>query len=82
MSRVNNYMFVCYDYDANEILVEAIKNREMDSIIASWNKLHKGLTKNGHNIIKYILDNKYSAQFKITLKETEMDFEVVPPHQY
>ena len=31
-SRDNNYIFVCYDYDANAILVQPMQNREIDTI--------------------------------------------------
>ena len=79
-SRVNTYMFVCYKYDANSILVEAIKNKETDYIIYAWDNLHKYFTKNGHEIIKYILDNECSASFKMNLMEAKLDFELVRPH--
>jgi len=71
-SRGNNYMLVYYNDDANTILVKAIKNRETDSIISAWNNIHKRLTKNSHEIVKYIQDNECSAQFKSTLKEARI----------
>ena len=81
-SRGNNYFFVCYNYDGNSILVEPIKNRETESIIAAWKKCHARLTKNGDVIKKYILDNECSAKFKDILTENEIEYELVPPHQH
>ena len=45
--RGNNYLFVCYNYDSNAILVEPLNNREADTIISAWKKCHERLTKKG-----------------------------------
>ena len=37
-SRGYQYLLLIYDYDSNAILVEPIKNRTSDSIIAPWKK--------------------------------------------
>ena len=37
-SRGNNYLFILYDYDANAILAEPIKNRNASTIVAAWKK--------------------------------------------
>ena len=47
-SRENNYIFLCYNYDTNTILVKAITNREMENIIDTWRSYKARLTKNGH----------------------------------
>ena len=57
LSRGDNHILVCYDYDSNVILTEPIKNREAELITNAWYKCHKILTKNGHVTTKYILDN-------------------------
>ena len=81
-SRGHNYVFVCYDYDSNAILVEPLKNREADSIANAWKKCHGRLTKNGHLCKKYILDNECSSQLKNALKVENIELELVPPHQH
>ena len=35
-SRGNNYLMVAYNYDANAILVEALKKRQAASIVDAW----------------------------------------------
>ena len=77
----NNYFMICYDFDANAILQQSLKNRETESLITAWELLHKRLTKNGHSVKKYILDNECSARFKGVLLEHKLDFKLVPPHQ-
>ena len=47
-----NYVMVCYDFDANVILVQLLKNRETDSLIDAWERLHTRLSKNGHSVKK------------------------------
>jgi hypothetical protein len=81
-SRGNNYIFVAYNYDGNAILVEPIKNREADTIINTWTKIHKRLTNNGIATTHYILDNECSSAFKDTLRQHDITFELVPPHQH
>ena len=81
-ARGHNYIFICYDYDANAILAEPMKNREADSIVNAWTKCHRRLTNNGHEIKKYVLDNECSNQFKDVLKKEEIEYELVPPAQH
>jgi hypothetical protein len=81
-SRGNNYIFVAYNYDGNAILVEPMKNRDAETIITTWNTIHKRLTKNGIATTHYILDNECSAAFKETLRQHDITFELVPPHQH
>ena len=78
----NNYFMICYDFDANAILQQLLKNRETDSLIIAWELLHKRLTKHGHSVKKYILDNECSTKFKGVLLEHKLEFELVPPHQH
>ena len=81
-SRGNNYIFLAYNYDGNAILVEAMPNREADTIIAAWEKCHSRLHKNGISTTHYILDNECSAAFKNALLQANVTFELVPPNQH
>ena len=82
LSRGNNYIFVAYNYDANAILVEALPNRESTTIISAWKTCHDRIVNNGQAVTHYISDNECSSLFKHTLKEAEITFELVPPHQH
>ena len=77
-----NYFFVCYDYDANAILVKTIPNRESKSIIDAWKTTFQRLHHQGNGMNKYILDNECSKDFQNTLQEHNVSFELVPPHQH
>ena len=82
LAQGNNYFMVCYDFDANAILVALLKNRETDSLIDAWECLHTRFSKHGHSIKIYILDNECSSKFKSVLNEHKITFELVPPHQH
>ena len=81
-SRGNNYIFVAYNYDGNTILVEAMKNREADTIIATWNRIHRHLKNSDITTTHYILDNECSLAFKYTLRKEDIIFKLFPPHQH
>ena len=44
-ARGHNYFLIGYDFDANAILLQLLKNREIDSLITAWTQLHYCLTK-------------------------------------
>ena len=69
-SRGNEYTMVMYDFDANAILVEPLKNRQAKSIANAWESLHSRLTTHGHTTTKIILDNECSSELKAALKNT------------
>ena len=62
-SRGNNYIFVAYNYDGNAILAEPMKNREANTIVKTWERIHSILTNNGIATSHYILDNECSLSF-------------------
>ena len=59
-SRGNQYIYVLYDYDSNMICVKAIPNRQGNTIKKCWEELYHRITKNGHQISHFILDNELS----------------------
>ena len=44
---VNRYIYVMYDYNSNAILVQAIPNRQAQTIENAWEKLTQRLNMNG-----------------------------------
>ena len=75
--QLNNYLMISYNYDANVILVESLKNRQAASIVTSWTTINKKLA--GVQPNTYILDNECSGDLKTTLKKNAIDFQRVPP---
>ena len=57
-SRVNNYIFIFYDYDSNSILFIPINNRQAKSIADAWRLCYIRLKNNGHAPDLHIIDNK------------------------
>ena len=53
-SRGNEYLMVVYNYDANNIQVVALKNREAKILADGWETIHKRFEKAGIPPKKYI----------------------------
>lgn len=81
-SRGHEYIFTLYNYDANCILVKAIKNREAATLLEAWEETHARLTKNGHTTHTHILDNECSGMLKQALTKANLDFQKAPPGQH
>ena len=79
-TRGNKYIYVMYDYDGNAILVKAIPNRQAATIKNAWENLYCKLTKQGHVIKNFILDNEISDDLKSSFKKYNISFQCVPPH--
>ena len=63
-TRGHKYIYVMYDYDANAILVHPLKTRQAAEITAAWTQLHARLTKHGHIVTHFVLDNEMSSNIK------------------
>ena len=73
-SRGNNYLMVAYNYDANAILVEVLKNRQASSIVSAWKSLNKKFHDAGVQPNTYILDNECSADLKFEFLKEKSGF--------
>ena len=60
----NKYIYLLYNYDSNGILVHPLKTRQAVEITNAWEHLHRRMTKHGHTIKHFILDNEMSATLK------------------
>ena len=63
-TRGHKYIYLMYDYNANAILVQPLKTRQASEITAAWTNLHTRLTKHGHVVKHFILDNEISSNIK------------------
>ena len=63
-SRGHEYIMIAYNYDANCILVEPLKNRQGQSITTVWNTMHKQFSIAGVDPHIYVLDNEVSSELK------------------
>ena len=68
-STGNKYIYVMYNYDSNAILVQAIQNRQAQTIAHAWEALTKRINKNGKRFNNFILDNEISSELKKAFKK-------------
>jgi hypothetical protein len=81
-SSGNKYIFLLYDYDSNSILTEALRNRSDNEILRAYNKIHQYLVDRGGKPLLQRLDNEASAALKRAIRDKDIDFQLVPPHQH
>jgi hypothetical protein len=80
--RGNKYILVLYDYDGNAILAEPMKNRSDNEHLRAYNKLHQFLVDRGFKPLLQKLDNEASNALKRTIRDKDIDFQLVPPHTH
>ena len=76
------YLLVLYDHDTNAILVEPIKNRCAQEILRAYNKLYEYLKSKGYTPKLQRLDNEASNLLIQSLKQKQIDFQLVPPNSH
>jgi len=81
-TRGAKYLYLMYDYDANAILVHPLKSRQGGEIKKAWEHLTSRLTKHGHVIKHFILDNECSNKLKKSIRLKNMQFQLVPPNNH
>ena len=68
-SRGAKYVFIMYDYDANAILAHVLKSKQAHEIKQAWLASTKRLTKHGHILKHFILDNECSNGLKHAIQK-------------
>ena len=81
-TRGSKYIYLMYDYDANAILVHPWKSRQAAEITAAWTTLHKRLTKRGHIVSHFVLDNEISTHLKKAFAKNNITYQAVPPNTH
>ena len=79
-SRGNKYLLVLYDYDSNAILVEPMKNRSDAEMLRAYAIINNILIRRGLRPRLQRLDNEASKALKQYLQDTDVEFQLVPPH--
>ena len=64
LSRGNNYIDLLYDFDSNTILVEAVPNRQTQTMSNAWKKLINHLWARCHEYTHLVLDNELSNNLR------------------
>ena len=81
-SRGNEYILVAYHFDANAILVDALKNREAKTITEAWENINNRIKKGGLQPNTYILDNECSNMLRDAFHKNEINYQLDKPHMH
>ena len=81
-SRGNEYILICYNYDANAILGVPLKNRQAATITKGWNILHQQCSRAGVTPSTWILDNESSQDLISAMVKKNVTHQLVPPHNH
>ena len=79
-SRGNEYIMVAYNYDANAILAEPVKNRQALTLTTAWRIIDNKFKTAGVQPRTYVMDNECSNDLKQALQKEKLDLQLVPPH--
>ena len=74
----NRYIMVMVEIDSNYILVDPMKNKTDDEMIATYQKLLKRIKRTGRKVEKHVLDNECSDKMKELIRD-ECLLELCPP---
>ena len=68
--------------NSDAILVEPMKNRTLGEMLRAYQVLIDQLNKAGIFPAEHILNNKKLAKFMETIKNNNMTYQLVPPHDH
>ena len=81
-SRGNRYQMILYHVDSNSIWVEPMKNRTEGEMIKARALALGRMKLCNIQPKRQVLDNEASAEFKTAIKESGMDYQLVPPDDH
>ena len=81
-STGNQYIFVLYDFDSNNIITSPVKNRTKGEIKQAYEKLLGKLKSAGLKPKLQRMDNEASDILKDYIQSEKIDFQLVPPHNH
>ena len=80
--RGNNYILVAYHYYANNILTTSLNNRTGPCILRGITKIHNKSIKRVLTPKLHIMDNEVSEDLKKYFEDSDIQFQLVPPHMH
>ncbi len=81
-NRGNQYIMVLAHPNINGILQEPMKNRTSGEMIRAYQALIDQLKSAGITPNRHILNNKCSANFKQAIRNNNMTYQLIPPHDH
>ena len=76
----NKYILVVYNYDANAILAEPLRDRSAAEISRAHQVIYTYLTDRGLKPNFKVLNNKCSTELVRVMRKNTNEFQLVPPH--
>ena len=80
--RNNQYIFVCYTYQPNAILVRPMKSRNDECMVAAYTDIYDYLENRGHKPKLNIMDNEASKAVQNYIKRQNVAWQLVEPHNH
>ena len=80
--RNNQYIFVCYTYQPNAILVRPMKSRSDECMVAAYTDIYDYLENRGHKPKLNIMDNEASKAVQNYIKRQNVAWQLVEPHNH
>ena len=77
-----NYIFVCYIYKLNTILLRTMKNREDEEMVSAFKSCYKELNDKGHHPTLHVLDNECSRAVKEFISSERTDLQFVESYNH
>jgi len=81
-SRGNRYQMILYHVDSNSIWVECTKNKTEGEMILARSRALIRMRACGIIPKRQVLDNEASKAYKQTIKESGMEYQLVPPDDH
>ena len=76
----NKYVLIVYNYDANAIIAEPLKDRTAGEIARGHQVVYTYLKDRGLSPKFEVLDNECSAELVAVMRKNKIKFQLVPPH--
>ena len=80
--RNMQYIFICYAYKANAILVRPIKHRSNESFVAAYKEIYKYLGDRGCKPTLNVTDNECSKAVQNYINSQKMPWQLIEPDNH
>ena len=80
--RNMQYIFVCYVYEANSILVKPMKSRTDESYVEAYKEMYEELEANGFKPTLNVTDNECSKAVQNYITSQNVNYQLVEPDSH
>ena len=80
--RNMQYIFVCYVYESNAILVRPMKTRSDACMVGAYQEIYEYLEAVDQKPTLNVIDNEASNHIKSAFEDADVKYQLVPPHNH